>query len=98
MHVNKARCSGFAFLICMLYNVEYLQTGNKMNQIAPASKAKTTQAIDYLRAHEAEGVTVYAAAKKFGISPAAVYRKIKNLEETAQSRCKCCGQIVKGND
>lgn len=66
-----------------------------ITQPVPASKAKTTQAIEYMNAHKSENVTVYAAAKKFGISPAAVYKKIKNLEATAKDRCPCCGQIVR---
>jgi len=57
------------------------------------SKSKTVQALEYLKANQ--GVSVYAAAKQFGINPSAVYRAIKNLEETADCRCPTCGQIVK---
>lgn len=59
------------------------------------SKSKTAQAIEYMKANPE--VTVYAAAKQFAISPSAVYRAIKNLEETANDRCPTCGQLIKGN-
>jgi hypothetical protein len=65
------------------------------NSTAKLAKPKTTQAVDYFNANKEKGITVYAAAQKFGISPAAVYKRIKLLAETADARCPCCGQIVK---
>ena len=38
------------------------------------------------------GLTPYAAAKKLGISPSAVYRAIRRAD---LKRCPCCGQTIK---
>jgi len=58
-------------------------------------KAKTLQAVEFYYANKHLGVSPYAAALKFSISPSAVYRKIRNLEETIEDRCPCCGQLTR---
>lgn len=56
------------------------------------AQTKRDQAIAYMQEHN---VTAYAAARLFGISPAAIYTRQKQLEATKDSRCPCCGQLVK---
>lgn len=55
------------------------------------TKSKTDQAIDYMNEN---GVSGYAAAKKFGITPKAIYTRVKLLQTTADRRCECCGQLL----
>ncbi len=59
------------------------------------TKAKTTLAIEYFVANQHHGVTVNAAAKKFGISAAGVYRRIKAIQAAVNGICPTCGQPVK---
>jgi hypothetical protein len=61
------------------------------NPTAKPVKSKTDQAIDYMKA---EGVTAYAAAQKFGIGAAPIYKRLKLL--ASADRCPCCGQVIKG--
>lgn len=53
-------------------------------------KSKTDQAIDYMKEHNVSG---YAAAQHFGITAKAVNTKLRKL--AAETRCPCCGQVVK---
>lgn len=59
---------------------------------AKPAKSKTDQAIDYMNENN---TTAYTAAQKFGITPGAIYKRIKLLSATAGQRCRCCGQLVK---
>lgn len=52
---------------------------------------RTMAALDYLRDHPDE--TPYAVAKKYGITPGAVYKARKRRE--GKVICPCCGQVVR---
>lgn len=55
----------------------------------PSTLSRTQQALQYFRAND---VSPFAAAKKFGLDPQAVYRAIKAADK---ERCPCCGQTIK---
>ncbi len=55
-------------------------------------KSKTMRAIAYYEANKAKGITPNAASVKFGISAAAVYRKMKALAAGKAGTCPTCGQ------
>ena len=38
--------------------------------------------------------TVYAAAKAFGLTATTLYKARKQLAETKDRRCPCCGQLL----
>jgi transposase-like protein len=40
------------------------------------------------------GTSVYAAAKQFGLTATTLYKARKQLAETQDRRCPCCGQLV----
>ena len=41
-----------------------------------------------------QSCTPYAAAKKYGIAPATIYRAIKEAAKD-KPRCDCCGQVIR---
>lgn len=65
------------------------------DRTAKPAKSKTQQVLDHMAANPT--ASVRATAKLFGVDPASIYRRMKRLAETAESRCPCCGQIIKGS-
>lgn len=68
------------------------QTMATKNDTRKIAKSKTDQALDYMALH---GCSAYEAAQAIGVSAGGVYRRMKNLRDTADKRCPHCHQIMK---
>lgn len=67
-------------------------------KVTQPKASRTAQAVAYYLEHapKVPGLTPYAVAKRFELTPQVLTRRLKVLADTAAERCPCCGQIMKG--